>query len=173
MFHRALTPRLTMYVSFDGTMYHAIYLDCITLKELTQKLYKLPGFVDCINAATNNSNRGGGPVSPINETHNDNSTLFPTNWDQSQMQDKFNTTNNNNNTYDTATVGAAGTANNNLNNLNNNNNSNSLTMFIYGPNGIHVLVTDEVLINVKDESLFALEMHNGKLLMKAVKAADL
>lgn len=37
-----------------------------------------------------------------------------------------------------------------------------------GPNGIHVLVSDEVLNNFKDDSLFAIECQNGRVLMKTV-----
>lgn len=41
-------------------------------------------------------------------------------------------------------------------------------MYINGPAGIHVYVTDEVLNNIKDESLFTLEVQNNKILMKIV-----
>lgn len=41
-------------------------------------------------------------------------------------------------------------------------------IYIYGPAGIHVYVTDEVLGNIKDESLFALEIINNKIVMKIV-----
>ena len=43
-----------------------------------------------------------------------------------------------------------------------------LNVYINGPAGIHVFVTDEVLNNIKDDSLFALEIRNNKVLMKAV-----
>lgn len=43
-----------------------------------------------------------------------------------------------------------------------------LNIYIYGPAGIHVYVTDEVLGNIKDESLFALEIVNNKIVMKIV-----
>lgn len=43
-----------------------------------------------------------------------------------------------------------------------------LNVYINGPAGIHVYVTDEVLGNIKDESLFALEIQNNKVLMKIV-----
>lgn len=44
-----------------------------------------------------------------------------------------------------------------------------LQLHVNGPSGIHVLVTDEVLNNIKDDSLFALEFQGlGKVLMKAV-----
>ena len=43
-------------------------------------------------------------------------------------------------------------------------------IFINGPNNVLVLVTDEVLSNIKDESLFFLETNatNGSILMKSV-----
>lgn len=53
-FYRAITPRLTIYVSFDGSSYHAIYLHANTAKELLQKIIKLPGFTDCISNASAN-----------------------------------------------------------------------------------------------------------------------
>lgn len=43
-----------------------------------------------------------------------------------------------------------------------------LNIYIYGPAGIHVYVTDEVLGNIKDESLFALEIISNKIVMKIV-----
>lgn len=42
--NRAITPRLTIYVSFDGTLYHAVYLHANTTAELSHKLCRLPGF---------------------------------------------------------------------------------------------------------------------------------
>lgn len=44
-FCRPIQPRLTLYVSFELSTYHAIYLHTSTTKELVQKLYKVPGFV--------------------------------------------------------------------------------------------------------------------------------
>lgn len=41
-------------------------------------------------------------------------------------------------------------------------------VYIDGPSGIHVLVSDEVLNNVKDDCLFAIECQNGRILMKTV-----
>lgn len=41
-----------------------------------------------------------------------------------------------------------------------------LNIYTNGPSGILVMVTDEVLNNVKDDSLFAIEVQNGKVLMK-------
>lgn len=55
--HRAIAPRLTIYVSFDGSSYHAIYLHTTTAKELAQKIIKLPGFIDCLaNSSPNVDN---------------------------------------------------------------------------------------------------------------------
>ena len=48
-----------------------------------------------------------------------------------------------------------------------------LSVYVNGPAGILVLLTDEVLNNVKDESLFSLELQNGKILMKAVNKNDI
>lgn len=45
-----------------------------------------------------------------------------------------------------------------------------LAVYVNGPAGIQVLVTDEVLNNIKDDALFAVEFQPGgaALLMKAV-----
>lgn len=49
------------------------------------------------------------------------------------------------------------------------NEESNFKIFIYGPNNVLVLVTDEVLANFKDESLFSLEVNNGSVLMKPAK----
>lgn len=46
--------------------------------------------------------------------------------------------------------------------------STKFSVYINGPAGIHVFVTDEVLGNIKDESLFTLEVQNNKVIMKIV-----
>ena len=57
---RAITPRLTIYMSFDGNSYHAIYLISNTIKELTQKVFKLPGFFEmCANGVESNNGYPG------------------------------------------------------------------------------------------------------------------
>lgn len=49
------------------------------------------------------------------------------------------------------------------------NDDSNFKIYIHGPNNVLVLVTDEVLSNFKDESLFALELNgSGGVLMKAV-----
>lgn len=117
-FFRAITPRLTIYVSLEANTYHAIYLHSATTKELIQKLYKIPGLLS-----------SGGNV-----------------W-------KFN--------------GSPSHMNGSNSNLNDESN---LKIYVFGPNNVLVLVTDEVLLNFKDESLFALEVNiNGSVLMKSVK----
>lgn len=50
------------------------------------------------------------------------------------------------------------------------NDDSNFKVYVNGPNNVLVLVTDEVLCNFKDESLFALEVNqSGGVLMKAVK----
>lgn len=46
--------------------------------------------------------------------------------------------------------------------------STKFSVYINGPAGIHVFVTDEVLSNIKDESLFQLDVQNNKVIMKIV-----
>ena len=52
------------------------------------------------------------------------------------------------------------------------NDDSNFKIYINGPNNVLVLVNDEVLANIKDESLFALEVNNGSILMKSVKKSD-
>lgn len=49
------------------------------------------------------------------------------------------------------------------------NDDSNFKIYVNGPNGVLVLVTDEVLLNFKDESLFALDVNaSGSVLMKSV-----
>lgn len=43
-----------------------------------------------------------------------------------------------------------------------------LAVYVNGPAGIQVLVTDEVLDNIKEDALFAVEFQPGGVLMKAI-----
>lgn len=43
---KSIAPRLTIYVTLDNSVYHAIYLHSFSIKELFQKLHKIPGFVE-------------------------------------------------------------------------------------------------------------------------------
>lgn len=113
---RAITPRLTIYVSLEANTYHALYLHSATTKELIQKLYKIPGLISA--------------------------NIWKFNASPSQMNG----------------------SNSSLNDDSN------FKIYIYGPNNVLVLVTDEVLANFKDETLFALEVNTaGSVLMKVVK----
>ncbi|XP_012157720.1 transcription factor CP2-like protein 1 isoform X2 [Ceratitis capitata] len=126
---KAIAPRLTLYVSMDGSSYNAIYLVSNTSKELMQKLCKMPGFYEMI--ANGNSN---GAV--------ENVSIYSS-W---SMHSKY-----------------SGSGSNIFNDSSKN--------FIYlaGPSGVHVNVTDEVLNNeIKDGSLYALEVQNGKVVMKLI-----
>lgn len=113
---RAITPRLTIYVSLEpSSAYHALYLHSATTKELIQKLYKIPGLI--------------------------NGNMWKFNASPSHMTG----------------------SNSNLNEDSN------FKIYVYGPNNVLVSVTDEVLANFKDESLFALEVNpSGSVLMKVV-----
>lgn len=53
------------------------------------------------------------------------------------------------------------------------NDSTKNLIFLAGPSGVHVNVTDEVLNNeVKDGSLYALEVQNGKVVFKLISKND-
>ncbi|XP_063699434.1 transcription factor CP2 isoform X2 [Culicoides brevitarsis] len=108
---KSISPRLTIYVTLDNAVYHAIYLHSYSIKELFQKLHKVPGFVEP-------------PSSP---------------WD---LQTKYSDSNN-------SLVDAV-----------------KMNLFMIGPANVQVMLTDEVLSNVKNDSLFAVESQNGKILMR-------
>ncbi|GAB6019360.1 hypothetical protein CHUAL_000949 [Chamberlinius hualienensis] len=97
---RAIRPRLTMYVCMESEqVYHAIYLDNLTVEELMAKLAQLLSF---------------------------------------QLQNVQN-------------------------------------VYIQGPGGIHVLITDEVVRNISEESLYHIELikgndHHYQLLLKSANA---
>lgn len=139
---RSIAPRLTIYVSLDGSSYHAIYLITNTTKELLQKLYKLPKFYECLTNSANSINGNGNVLLPVADI---NSTATQCNlW----------------NTLHTKFSGS---------NSNIFNDSNCSSIYILGPSGVHVAITDEVLSNeMKDGSLYVLEIINGKVLMKLI-----
>lgn len=51
---------------------------------------------------------------------------------------------------------------------NNNFDASKMSVYVNGPGGINVLLTDEVLHNIKEDSLFSLDVQGSKILMKAV-----
>lgn len=143
---RAIQPRLTLYVSLDATSYHAIYLHSITTKELVKKLFKIPGIFDAsnlsgMNGSDNNIYSNWGKFFFL---FSYTSAKLFINFFFSGLQSKYSASGSN--LYE----------------------SSKLCIYINGPNGVHVLVNDEVLNNIKDESLFTLDYQNGKVLMKAV-----
>lgn len=69
--------------------------------------------------------------------------------------------------------GSTGASPNHMNGSNSNlNDESNFKVFVNGPNNILITVTDEVLNNFKDESLYALEVNNGSILMKPIKKSD-
>jgi len=132
---KAIAPRLTFYVSMDGSSYNAVYLLSNTSKELTHKLFKLPGIYEMIANGGNNGvleNAGG----------------IYSNW--GGMHSKY-----------------SGSGSNIFTDVN------KSFIYISGPSGVHVTVTDEVLNNeIKDGSLYALEVQNGKIVMKMINKND-
>ncbi|CAO1346237.1 unnamed protein product [Diamesa serratosioi] len=125
---KPITPRLTIFVSLEANLYHAIYLHSGTTKELIEKLYKVPG----INAMWTQFGMKTLGSSPSHSQLN--------------------------------SIGIGSGSNPNLHDESN------FKIFINGPNNVLVLVTEEVLSNIKDESLFFLETNatNGSILMKSV-----
>lgn len=150
--YRAITPRLTIYVSFDlNNTYHAIYLHSITIRELSQKIYKLPGFADNLRAWSpnnNNNNNNNSNNNNNNSNSNDSNNIF-SNWTNNNLQSKY-----------------SGSGTNICE-------TSKLKIFMNGPYGIHILLTDEVLSNVKDESLYAIDIiQDGSILMKVIPKTD-
>ncbi|XP_049290518.1 uncharacterized protein LOC125767724 [Anopheles funestus] len=146
---KAITPRLTIYVSFQTNIYHAIYLHSNTIPELVQNLSKIPGFLEAINA-----------LNTPNSTTSDAAL-----WSG---------------TFGTRTSGKHPGANGTGSGvqlsvpspsspISSSSGIAKLQLLIKGPNGIQVLLTEDVLNNIKDETLFQLELKpNGNILMKAV-----
>lgn len=119
----------------DGSNFNAVYLISNTAKELLQKLFKLPGFYECMTKGSSSALNGGGGM--------DNSSPYHS-W---SMHSKY-----------------SGSGSNIFNDVNN-----KSLVYVTGPSGIHVAVTDEVLNNeVKDGSLYGLEVQNGKVIMKLI-----
>ncbi|EAA03941.4 AGAP007065-PA [Anopheles gambiae str. PEST] len=169
---KAITPRLTIYVSFEANIYHAIYLHSNTIPELVQNLSKIPGFLEAINALnTPNSSDGG--------LWNGGSTFGAAG--RSSL-------NAGGGVAASSSGGAGGNGGGGLGGKFSTAGAISLSvpspssppissscgiaklqLLINGPNGIQVLLTEDVLNNVKDETLFQLELKsNGNILMKAV-----
>ncbi|XP_053676876.1 uncharacterized protein LOC128727042 [Anopheles nili] len=157
---KAITPRLTIYVSFEANIYHAIYLHSNTIPELVQNLSRIPGFLEAINAL-NTPNSSSSEAGLWNGTFGVRSLGSVGNG------------------------GGLGGGNGTLKLGGNNGNLSvpspsspissssgvaKLQLLINGPAGIQVLLTEDVLNNVKDETLFQLELKpNGNILMKAVQ----
>lgn len=185
---RAIAPRLTIYVSLDGTSFHAIYLYANTTKELMQKMFNMPGFIDYMNNgnANNENNLFSGWSKYQTHLHIPTHTHLQCHSRQSvficvlsgycskhdihflkyvlnmlcvfaktlflyrpfslfvDLQSKY--SGSGSNIYDAT----------------------KLNIYINGPAGINVFVTNEVLNNIKDDSLFSLDIQNNKVLMKAV-----
>lgn len=179
---RAITPRLTIYVSLDGNNYHAIYLLLNTSKELLQKLFKLPGFYDLMSHHfPSTSTASCNTVGPTSNLTNSSATLLQdangmqlSNFPAWNMMSNF-----------TAQSSSFALVHNNLNvGVQQSHQSAGLTLsnseasaetglksflFILGPSGVHVAVTDEVLNNeIQDGSLFTLEVQISKIILKPI-----
>ncbi|XP_065370405.1 transcription factor CP2 isoform X2 [Calliphora vicina] len=140
---KVITPRLTIYVSLDGNNYNAVYLISNTSKELVQKLFKLPGFYEIV-AKSSTHNGGASAAGGVgNNSMMENSAPFHS-WG---MHSKY-----------------SGSGSNIFNDVNN-----KSLIYVTGPAGIHVAITDEVLNNeIRDGSLYGLEVQNGKVIMKLI-----
>uniref|UniRef100_A0A8W7PHN4 Grh/CP2 DB domain-containing protein n=1 Tax=Anopheles coluzzii TaxID=1518534 RepID=A0A8W7PHN4_ANOCL len=170
---KAITPRLTIYVSFEANIYHAIYLHSNTIPELVQNLSKIPGFLEAINALNTPNSSDGGLWNGAN--------TFGSTAGRSSL-------NAGGGVVASSSGGASGNGGGGLGGKFSTPGAISLSvpspssppissscgiaklqLLINGPNGIQVLLTEDVLNNVKDETLFQLELKsNGNILMKAV-----
>lgn len=128
----------------DGCSYNAIYLLSNTAKELQQKIYKLPGFYEFMakGGSAGALENGGGVAAAAAAA-----AVLYNNWG---MHSKY-----------------SGSGSNIFNE------ANKSCVYISGPSGIHVCVSDEVLNNeVKDGSLYALDVQGGKVIMKLINKQD-
>ncbi|KRF80151.1 probable basic-leucine zipper transcription factor F isoform X2 [Drosophila virilis] len=141
---KTIAPRLTLYASMDGCSYNAIYLLSNTAKELQQKIYKLPGFYEFMakGGSAGALENGSGVAAAAAAA-----AVLYNNWG---MHSKY-----------------SGSGSNIFNE------ANKSCVYISGPSGIHVCVSDEVLNNeVKDGSLYALDVQGGKVIMKLINKQD-
>ena len=164
---------MTIYVSFEANIYHAIYLHSNTIPELVQNLSKIPGFLEAINALNTPNSSDGGLWNGAN--------TFGSTAGRSSL-------NAGGGVVASSSGGASGNGGGGLGGKFSTPGAISLSvpspssppissscgiaklqLLINGPNGIQVLLTEDVLNNVKDETLFQLELKsNGNILMKAV-----
>lgn len=143
--HRTIAPRLTLYASMDGCSFNAIYLLSNTAKELQQKIYKLPGFYEFMAKGGASGVLENGSVSAAAATA---AAALYNNWG---MHSKY-----------------SGSGSNIFNDVNN-----KSCVYISGPSGVHVSVSDEVLNNeIKDGSLYALDVQGGKVILKLINKQD-
>ncbi|XP_055536550.1 transcription factor CP2-like protein 1 isoform X4 [Wyeomyia smithii] len=146
---KAITPRLTIYVCLESNMYHAIYLHANTLPELICALQKIPGFMEAVH--------GGASSSDINNMWSGNykrSMKSSSKYSNVSTSDAHTSVPSPSSPISSSVVVPP-----------------RINLFVNGPNGIHVLMTEDVLSNVKDDSLFQLEVKsNGNVLMKSVAA---
>uniref|UniRef100_A0A182M214 Grh/CP2 DB domain-containing protein n=1 Tax=Anopheles culicifacies TaxID=139723 RepID=A0A182M214_9DIPT len=148
---KAITPRLTIYVSFQTNIYHAIYLHSNTIPELVQNLSKIPGFLEAINA-----------LNTPNSTTPDGGLWSGTFGVRASGSGKLPGSNG-------TTAGIPLNVPSPSSPISSSSGIAKLQLLIKGPNGIQVLLTEDVLNNIKDETLFQLELKpNGNILMKAV-----
>lgn len=152
---KPITPRLTLYVCFEGSTYRAVYLHSNTISELTHNLQNIPGFLDAVQCS--------------HSTENSNP------WASNYQRALKNAVNGpaGGNKYSSVTTSDVHTS---VPSPSSPISSSSLpprpNLLINGPNGVNVLLTEDVLNNIKDESLFQLEVKpNGNVLMKAIPAA--
>ncbi|XP_058054793.1 uncharacterized protein LOC131206302 [Anopheles bellator] len=151
---KAITPRLTIYVSFEANIYHAIYLHLNTIAELVQNLSKVPGFLEAINALNT-------PNSTTSETSGWNGGSFGGIRPSGGGGVLKLATQNGNGPHQSVPSPASPISSSSC--------GPKLQLLINGPSGIQVLLTEDVLNNVRDETLFQLELKpNGNILMKAV-----
>ncbi|KFB50449.1 AGAP007065-PA-like protein [Anopheles sinensis] len=159
---RAITPRLTIYVSFEANIYHAIFLHSNTIPELVQNLSKIPGFLEAINAM-NNSTSGS------SEAGLGWSGAFGGRSSGSGGVLKLSNGMGGRHGID----GHLSTPSPSSPPISSSSSVAKLQLLINGPGGIQVLLTEDVLNNVKDETQFQLELKpNGNILMKAVHNAS-
>ncbi|ETN66576.1 transcription factor CP2B [Anopheles darlingi] len=160
---KAITPRLTIYVSYEANIYHAIYLHLNTVAELVQSLSKIPGLLEALNAlntpnSTTSDGAGGG------WTGSGSFVAVRSHGTSSGGTGVLKLVSQNSNGHlQRSSVPSPSSP------ISSSSSGLRPQLLINGPAGIQVLLTDDVLENVRDETLFQLELKpNGNILMKAV-----
>lgn len=144
--YRAITPRLTIFVSFDGACFHAVYLHSNKLRELREKTQNLPGFRQYYakkQPKSEGQNNGNGflwgklllQIFIINDELILNSMQFI--FIEMQQGGKLT-------------------------------DEDDFEMLLHLPSGIHVMMTEDVISHMKDESSYLIVIESRHVILRPI-----